>query len=93
MPVRILPMGENMKKCVILIVVCLWSIASISTAAVPDKMTPAVVKAKGCNSCHEGIEDILDSNSAMMPVLHKNDLDAAYRVFLFNHHAELKPLV
>jgi hypothetical protein len=35
-------------------------------AAVPEKVSPEVAKAKGCLSCHEGIEDIRDNGSAMM---------------------------
>ncbi len=65
-PGAITLMGENMKKRLVLIAACLWGIAGLSTAAVPEKVSPAVAKEKGCNSCHEGIEDIRDNQSAMM---------------------------
>ena len=55
-----------MKKTSVLLAVCLWGIAGMTTAAVPEKVSPAAAKEKGCNSCHEGIEDIRDSKSAMM---------------------------
>lgn len=55
-----------MKRIVMLLAVFCWGTAGVAGAAVPEKVSPAVAKAKGCLSCHEGIEDIRDSNSAMM---------------------------
>ncbi len=44
----------------------LISFSSAVGAKVPDKITEAMAIEKGCLSCHEGIEDIRDPNSAMM---------------------------
>ena len=35
-------------------------------AQVPERVSPEVAKAKGCLSCHEGIEDIREETSAML---------------------------
>ena len=54
-----------------------WSIGSLLcllvtlgfinvNAAVPEKVSPETAKEKGCLSCHEGIEDIRESTSAML---------------------------
>ncbi len=42
------------------------SLANWVQAGVPEKVSPATAKAKGCLSCHEGIEEIRDAKTPMM---------------------------
>ncbi len=44
-------------------------LVAVAHAAVPDKVTPEAAKAKGCLSCHDGIEAIREEGSAMLAQL------------------------
>ncbi|MCB1761197.1 MAG: cytochrome C [Gammaproteobacteria bacterium] len=53
----------------LLVATLVLGFAAWAQASVPDKVSAATAKEKGCQSCHEGIEEIRDSSSAMLALI------------------------
>jgi hypothetical protein len=60
--------GATLKKLALIMWVMgmVFAVTPGAEAAVPEKVSAAVAKSKGCLSCHEGIEDIREEGSEML---------------------------
>ena len=55
-----------MKRTMLVAIALAFALGNGVQAAVPKKVEPQMAEAKGCLSCHEGIENIREDTSAML---------------------------